>query len=158
MKKVVLILFVLFIIIVSTACSNEEIINTDSENLTIGENAFEWGINLKYSSADKVEFYIEPVRDDIRETIKESWENSESYKGTFGTVAIVGGKKKGEKAELNGVIEVYVNDVKEPAISINVTGTYQIDDLPSYDNSSFFIYKEGVLKEVQKDEWTSFNP
>lgn len=116
------------------------------------------GINLKYSSDDKVEFYVKPVRDDIRETIKESWKNKESYKGTFGTVAIVSGKKKGEKADLDGTIKVYVNDASEPTVTLNIVGTYKIDDLPSYENSSFLIYTDNVLKQVQKDEWTSFKP
>lgn len=147
-------MLILMLVFSLTGCGDEQ--GNDKNRLIAGENAFEWGVNIKCSSSDAVKFYVDPAREDIRSTVEERWAEGGMKSGTFGTTALVAGKKKGEKAELDGSFIIYVNDISGLSVNASVQGKYNIDDLPNYENSYFFIYTEDELKQVTKQEWTSF--
>lgn len=153
MKKV-LVLLVLMLVFNLSGCGDEQ--ENEKKGLIAGENAFEWGVNIKCSLSDAVKFYVEPTTEDIRASVEERWAEGGMKSGTFGTTALVAGKKKGENAELDGSFTIYVNDTNGPSVTSTVQGKYYIDELPGYENSYFYIYTEDGFKQVTKQEWNSF--
>lgn len=153
-KRFYLIMAVLVVFgMLLAGCGNEEAGETNG--LVVGENAFETGVYIKCNSSEKVMFFVEPTSDDIRAAVEENWNNGGMSAGNYGTLALVEGRKKGEKAEIDGSFTVFVNDSGGPSVTVPVKGTYVIDELTGYDNSYFFIYTDDGLNQVTKEEWVA---
>ena len=153
MKKFIF-LVVLILTICLTACGGEQ--SAETNGLVVGENAFETGVYIKCNSSEKVKFFVEPTSDEIRAAVEENWNNGGMSVGNYGTLALVEGRKKGEKAEIDGSFTVFVNDSSGPSVTVPVKGTYVIDELTGYDSSYFFTYTDDGLNQVTEEEWEAF--
>ncbi|HYE68060.1 MAG TPA: hypothetical protein VEA58_05570 [Anaerovoracaceae bacterium] len=156
MKKKLIAAFVGFLVscVLLAGCSSGE--EAETNGMVVGENAFEIGIYLKCDSSEEAKFFVEPTRDDLRATVEEGWKDGGMSSGNFGTLALVEGKKKGEKADLDGSFTVFVNDSSGPSATVAVKGTYVIDELTGFENSYFFLYTDDGLKQVAEQEWKDF--
>lgn len=145
MKKLIVSLFALILALSITACSNEATSGSDSEDLVIGENAFGVHVTVKNMTSDMVNFIVYPNADEFGY----GGQGEVDERGIFGTDGLVPGKKKGEKADLNGSFKLYANDESGPYVEIKVDGTYLIDDLNNdFETMYFYIYEGGNFTKV----------
>lgn len=145
MRKLILLLLVLFIALSITACSDEGTSNSDSEDFVIGENAFGVHVTVKNMTSEMVKFIVYPNADEFGY----GGQGEVTERGIFGTDGLVPGKKKGEKAVLKGSFYLYANDKSGPSVEIKVDGTYLIDDLKNdFETMYFFIYEDGIYTKV----------
>lgn len=150
-------------ILMMAACSDDAggggASNPGGGKQIIGENVFEWGIQIKYNSSSSVAFFAEPMSEENRKELQALWNNGNEHKqGTFGSVVLITGKKKGNNAELEGSFTVYNGSPSNSSDKVTIKGKYDIDELPSTDNSSYFIYTDQGFRNVEKSEWIAYRP
>lgn len=156
MRKLISLVFILILAFSITACSDEGTSNSDSDDLVLGENAFGVHVTVKNMTSEMVNFIVYPHADEFGY----GGQGEVGERGIFGTDGLVQGKKKGEKAVLNGIFILYANDKSGPSVEIKVEGTYIIDDLSNnFETMYFYIYEDGNFTKVNiksQDEATDF--
>jgi len=152
MKRFVLLLFVLILAIGLAGCGGEDAaVDTVSGGetgtggeLVLGENAFGVSFTVKKVSDEPVVFIVEPFADKFGQGSNEI-EFGEGL-GIWGTDALVAGTKKGKEADLQGSFTIYADSKDGPSVTIDVEGTYKIDEegfCETEDHMFYYLYQDG---------------
>ena len=129
------------------ACNDEENGNTSDKEYVIGENAFGVHVTVRNMTEEKVKFIVYPHADEF------GYEGQgEIGPGIFGTDGLIPGKKKGNKAILDGSFTLYAIDKSGPSVTIDVKGTYVITDLnDDVSTMHFYLYENGQFIKTDKE-------
>jgi len=147
MKKILALLLVLMLAFSLTGCGDEQ--KAGNGELVLGENAFGIKVYVRNMTSEKVKFMVVPHADTFGYGGKGEVDGPG---GVFGTSGLVPGKKKGEKAELDGSFTLYAYDESGPSVAIQVKGTYKIDDLKSdFSTMHFYLYQDGQFIKSDRE-------
>ncbi|KJS21669.1 MAG: hypothetical protein VR72_09230 [Clostridiaceae bacterium BRH_c20a] len=147
MKKFLLLILVILIIFSTTGCNDEEA-GGEKGNI-IGENVFQVKVMVRNMTSENVKFMVRPHAD---EAGYEGQGEVDGPGGVFGTYGAVPGTKKGDKADLEGSFTLYAHDTSGPSATIDVKGTYVIQDLKSdFSTMHFYIYEGGSFTKSDKE-------
>ena len=151
MNKFALLLFVLILAFGLTGCGGEDTgaevaagETGEESELILGENAFGVSFSVKKVSEEPVVFIVEPFADQFGDGTN-VFEIGEGI-GIWGRDALVAGTKKGNKADLQGSFTIYADSKDGPSVTIDVDGTYQIDEegfCETDDHMFYYLYQDG---------------
>jgi len=154
MKKILALLLVLTLGLSMTGCGNDEDVSgkAGGGELILGENAFGVSFSVKKVSKEPVTLIVEPFADKWGDGTNVC-EMPEGV-GIWGRDALVAGKKKGNKATLDGSFTIYANDKSGPSVTIDVKGTYEIDEdgyCETDDHMFYYLYQDGQFIKSDKE-------
>lgn len=166
MKRLVLLLFVLILALSLAGCGGEYVgaggeaavgETGEESELILGENAF--GVSFSVRKADKepMAFIVEPIADQFGRGTN-VFELDEGT-GIWGGDALIAGKKKGNQATLDGSFTIYANDQNGPSVTIEVDGTYDIDEegyCETDDHMFYYLYQNGQFIESDRETVMGF--
>lgn len=151
MKRLVLWLFVLILALGLTGCGGEDAgaeaaagETGEESELILGENAFGVSFSVKKVSDEPVIFIVEPFADKIGDGTN-VFGMGEGL-GIWGRDALVAGTKKGNEADLQGSFTIYADSKDGPSVTIDVDGTYTIDEegfCETDDHMFYYLYQDG---------------
>ncbi|KJS84866.1 MAG: hypothetical protein JM58_10115 [Peptococcaceae bacterium BICA1-8] len=146
-KRLLLLLLAILIIFPAVGCNDEEA--EGEKGNVIGENIFQVKVMVRNMTSENVKFMVRPHAD---EAGYDGQGEVDGPGGVFGTYGAVPGKKKGEKADLSGSFTLYAHDTSGPSVTIDVKGTYVIQDLKSdFSTMHFYIYEDGSFIKSDKE-------
>lgn len=166
MKRILLLLLTLLLAFSLAGCGGEDP-GTESEaaaaetgeeiELTLGENAFGVSFSVKKADKEPVTFFVEPFADQFGRG-NNVFEMDEGT-GIWGGDALIAGKKKGNQATLDGSFTIYANDPNGPSVTIEVDGTYDIDEegyCETDDHMFYYLYQGGQFIEADRQTVMGF--
>lgn len=146
MRRILGVLLILFLILPIVGCDDKQV--GGEKQQVIGENVFQVKIMVRNMTSEMVKFIVTPHAD---ETGYEGQGEVDGPGGVFGTYGAVPGKKKGDKAVLEGSFKLYAQDSSGPSVTINVKDTYVIDDLKrDFNTMHFYLYEDGGFIKSDK--------
>jgi hypothetical protein len=158
--KKILMLLILLLAFSLTGCSGGdegaggEAAGTETgeeSELILGENAFGVSFSVKKTDEEPVTFMVEPFADQFGDGTNAS-EIGEGT-GIWGKNALVAGKKQGNQAALDGSFTIYANDKNGPSVTVEVKGTYDIDEegyCETEDHMFYYLYEGGQFIESDR--------
>lgn len=166
MKRLLSLLLVLLLVAGLAGCGQEDAgagsetavgeMGEESE-LVLGKNAFGVSFSVKKADKEPVAFIVEPFADQfgVGNNVFEMDEGT----GIWGADALVAGKKKGSQATLEGSFSLYANDLSGPSVTIEVDGTYDIDEegyCETEDHMFYYLYQGGQFIEADRQTVMGF--
>lgn len=150
--KRILLTFVLILALSLAGCGSEDAAGdavSDGDTgtggeLVLGENAFGVSFSVKKVSDEPVVFIVEPFADNFGDGTN-VFEMGEGL-GIWGRDALVAGTKKGKEADLQGSFTIYADSKDGPSVTIDVDGTYTIDEegfCETDDHMFYYLYQDG---------------
>lgn len=166
MKTIFPLLVVLILTLGLTACGGEDsgsgsetapAESAEEKELVLGENAFGVSFSVKKADKEPMVFLVEPLADQFGDgtNVVEMGEGT----GIWGRDALVAGKKKGNQATLDGSFTIYANDLQGPSVTIDVEGTYNIDEegyCETDDHMFYYLYQGGQFVEADRQAVMGF--
>jgi len=166
MKRFVRLLFVLILALGLTGCGGEDAgaggeaaagETGEESELILGENAFGVSFSVKKVSDEPVVFIVEPFADKFGDGTN-VFEMGEGL-GIWGRDALVAGTKKGNEADLQGSFTIYADSKDGPSVTIDVDGTYGIDEegyCETEDHMFYYLYQNGQFVESDRESVMGF--
>ncbi|HYE68059.1 MAG TPA: hypothetical protein VEA58_05565 [Anaerovoracaceae bacterium] len=164
MKRLVLLLSVLILAFGLTGCGGEDAgaeaaagETGEERELILGENAFGVSFSVKKVSDESVVFIVEPFADKFGDGTN-VFEMGEGL-GIWGRDALVAGTKKGNEADLKGSFTIYADSKNGPSVTIDVDGTYGIDEegyCETDDHMFYYLYQDGQFTVSDRETVMGF--